>query len=126
TRAPSVRQVVRGWPRPACARRGHPTPGLLVTGLLPRPRTRTVGLRGVQLPHAHVLRGDLDAVVRSTELERGLEGQLERLGERLHHVGGRGAHVGELLLAGDVDVEVLGARVDAHDVALVDVAARFD
>jgi hypothetical protein len=42
------------------------------------------------------------------------------------HVGGRGPDVGELLLLGDVDVHVVGARVLADDHALVDLGRRLD
>ncbi len=90
-----------------------------------RARPRSGGVQ-LDLAHAHHLGGDLDALVVGAELHRLLEAELQRTGQRLHHVGGRRAHVGQLLLAGHVDVEVLGARVDADDLTLVGVLAGLD
>ena len=44
----------------------------------------------------------------------------------LEHVGGRLAHVGELLFLGDVDVHVVGARVLTDDHAFVHLLRRLD
>ena len=78
------------------------------------------------LAHPDHLRGDLHALVGRAELHRLLEVELDGLGQRLDHVGGRRPHVGQLLLPGDVDVEVLRPRVDADDLALVGVLTGFD
>ena len=61
----------------------------------------------LDLPDPHDLRCDLDALVLGAELHRLFETQLHRSRECLEDVGGRGPHVGEFLLTGDVDVEVL-------------------
>src|SRR6516225_10590976 len=83
---------------------------------------------GVQfdLAHPHDLRSHLDAFVGRAELHGPLQVELERLGQCLDDVRGRGPDIGQLLLAGDVDVEILWARVDSDDHALVGVLAGFD
>ena len=55
-----------------------------------------------------------------------LEAELARRDDLLEVVGGGGAHVGQLLLLGDVDVHVVGAGVLADDHALVDLGGRLD
>ena len=52
--------------------------------------------------------------------------QPPRRDQLLEVVGGRGPDVGLLLLLGDVDVHVVGARVLADDHALVDLGRRLD
>src|SRR6476469_746149 len=72
------------------------------------------------------LGGDLDALVLPAELHGLL--QAERAGRDylLEVVRGGRPHVGQLLLLGDVDVHVVGARVLADDHALVDLGGRLD
>ena len=71
-------------------------------------------------------RRDLHALVLATELQALLQRQLARRDQLLEVVGGGGADVGLLLLLGDVDVHVLGARVLADDHAFVDLGGRLD
>jgi GT2 family glycosyltransferase len=59
------------------------------------------------LAQAHRLGGDLDELVALEELERLLEVHQPRRHQVDGVVGARGAHVGELLLAHDVDVQVV-------------------
>src|SRR3954469_5744091 len=65
------------------------------------------GLVEDDLANAHGGRRDLDALVLAAELERLLEAELARRHEPDELVTRRGAHVGELLLLGDVDVHVV-------------------
>src|SRR5690606_8613423 len=69
---------------------------------------------------------DLDQLVLGDELQRGLERHLARRLEDHGLVGAGRADVGELLALADVDLHVAGARVLAHDHALVDLDARPD
>src|SRR4051812_24740238 len=78
------------------------------------------------LAHAHRMRRDLDALVLADELQRLVERELAGRDQPDEDVGGGGAHVGQLLLLDRVDVEVLLARVLAHDHALVDLLAGLD
>ena len=71
-------------------------------------------------------RRHLDALVLAQELERLVERELPVGHEPHEHLGGRRADVGQVLLLRGVDVEVVGARVLAHDHALVDLLARTD
>src|SRR5699024_1087166 len=71
-------------------------------------------------------RGDLDAFVLASELEALFESELARRGEILEAVGRCRTHVRLLLLLRDVDVHVVGPRVLADDLALVDLGGRFD
>src|SRR6476661_3525682 len=97
-----------------------------------RRRTRTGrgpgALAGVEddLADADRLGRHLDALVLAAELEALLEAELARRDDLLEVVRGGGAHVGELLLLGDVDVHVVGAGVLADDHALVDLGGRVD
>src|SRR5580765_6374827 len=69
---------------------------------------------------------DLQQLVLADPFESLLERQLAGRQEMNAFLGGGGAHVGELLLADDVDVDVFFPRVLAHDHALVDALARLD
>ena len=69
---------------------------------------------------------DFDQFVVVDELDRLFEVQLARRHQADGLVGGRGAHVGLLLLFRHVDIEVPRARVLADDHALVDGGARVD
>src|SRR6476661_2364380 len=97
-----------------------------------RRRTRTGrgsgALAGVEddLADADGLGRHLDALVLAAELEALLEAELAGRHDLLEVVRGGGAHVGELLLLGDVDVHVVGAGVLADDHALVDLRRRVD
>src|SRR5690606_7956329 len=71
------------------------------------------------------LRGDLHAFVLAAELQRLLQGELARRGEAFELLGGGGAHVADLALLGDVDVDVVGTGVLADHHALVDLGARL-
>src|SRR6476646_2114154 len=88
-------------------------------------RPGTLGRVEVDLADAHGLRGDLHALVLAAELQGLLERELARGHDLLEVVRAGGAHVGELLLLGDVDVHVVGAGVLADDHALVDLGARL-
>src|SRR3954470_2493754 len=63
------------------------------------------------LAHADGGRRDLHALILGTELQRLLQVQDPRRDEPLELLSGRGPHVGELLLLGDVDVHVVGPGV---------------
>src|SRR6478735_8028093 len=110
----------------------RPPPGTARSALGLRRRTRTGrgagALAGVEddLADADRLGRDLDALVLAAELEALLEAQLARRDDLLEVVRGGGAHVGELLLLGNVDVHVVGAGVLADDHALVDLCRRVD
>src|SRR5690606_21001823 len=120
------------WMARLAARRRAPgiTLGTLQRGPVPclPPRQLAGPLVGVEhdLAHPHHVGADLDALVGGAELERALQVEHQRPRQGLQHVAGGAAHVGQLLLAGDIDVEVLRARVDADDHALVGVRARLD
>src|SRR6478609_6707768 len=88
-------------------------------------RPGPLGRVEVDLADAHGLRGDLHALVLAAELQGLLEGELARRHDLLEVVRAGGAHVGELLLLGDVDVHVVGTGVLADDHALVDLGARL-
>src|SRR6478735_8775344 len=110
----------------------RPPPGTARSALGLRRRTRTGrgagALAGVEddLADADRLGRHLDALVLAAELEALLEAELARRHDLLEVVRGGGAHVGELLLLGDVDVHVVGAGVLADDHALVDLGGRLD
>src|SRR5712692_410145 len=76
------------------------------------------------LAQAERLRCDLEQLVLADPLQTLLEIHDARRGELDALVGRRGAHVGELLFLGDVDVEVVVAAVLAGDHALVDLFTR--
>src|SRR3712207_7453966 len=65
--------------------------------------------RSTLFPYTTLFRSD--ALVLGTELQRLLEVEQLRRDQSLELLGGRGAHVGELLLLGDVDVHVVGPGV---------------
>src|SRR5690606_9910057 len=69
---------------------------------------------------------DLDQFVVVDELQRLLERELDRRHQALVVVLAGGAEVGQLLGAQGVDREVVVLAVDADDLALVDLFARFD
>src|SRR4051794_39867433 len=58
---------------------------------------------------------DLDALVLPQELQGLIERELAVGHEPHKDIRGGGAHVGEVLLLARIDVEVIGARVLAHD-----------
>src|SRR5690242_5943668 len=64
-----------------------------VSSLPSRKFAPTFGGTEDDLAHPHDLRCDLDAFIGGTELHRRLQVELQRLGERLHHIGGRAAHI---------------------------------
>src|SRR5699024_12320443 len=70
--------------------------------------------------------GDLHALVLTGELQALLQRQRARGGERLEGVRGCGAHVGELLLLGDVDVHVVRAVVLRSEEHTSELQSRFD
>src|SRR3954449_7702178 len=59
------------------------------------------------LAHSNGMRGDFDAFVLADELQRLVERELAGGHQPDQHVGGRRAHVGDVLLLDGVDVEVL-------------------
>jgi hypothetical protein len=73
----------------------------------------------VPLAQPDRLRRDLHQLVVGDELDGRLEGQLDGRGENDVLVLARRADVGELFLADGVDHQIVVARVDAHDHALV-------
>src|SRR4029450_11665626 len=93
-------------------------------GRVGRPRSPAPGPRGgpgperlveLDLADAYRLWRDLDALVLTAELQALLETEQARRDEPLQDLGGRGAHVGEPALLGDVHVHVVGAGALSHD-----------
>src|SRR3954451_5289467 len=82
--------------------------------------------RELDLAQADALRRHLDALVLADELERLLEREWARRDQPHQLVGGRRAHVGQLLLLRGVHVEVVLARVLADDHPFVEVGPRRD
>src|SRR5207249_10271920 len=78
------------------------------------------------LAQAERLRRHLEELVLADPLEALLEVHAAGRGQLGRVVRGRRAHVGELLLLGDVDVHVVVARVLADDLALVHLEAGPD
>jgi hypothetical protein len=76
------------------------------------------------LAQAERLRRDLEQLVLADPLQALLEVHGARRRELDAVVRRGGAHVGELLFLGDVDVEVVVAAILADDLALVDRLAR--
>src|SRR6266700_5446350 len=71
-------------------------------------------------------RRHLGALVVRAELQRLLQAEHPRRHQPLQLLGGGGADVGQLALAGDVDIHVIGPGVLTDDHALVDLGARAD
>src|SRR5206468_1990847 len=71
------------------------------------------------LAQAQRLRGDLEKLVLADPLEALLEIHDARWGQAHALVRGGGAHVGQLLFLGDVDVEIAVPAVLPHDLPLV-------
>src|SRR5579859_3390409 len=69
---------------------------------------------------------DFDELVVGDEFDGLFEAEFAMGNEANGFVGGRGAHVGELLFARDVDFHVLLARIFADDHAFVDVHGGTD
>src|SRR3954452_25262439 len=89
---------------------------------LPRPRPLLPPSRvELDLAKPQLVRGHLDGFVGPDELERLVERELMVRHETHGVLRAGGAHVRLLLLAHGVHVEVVGARVLAHDHALVDL-----
>src|SRR5918996_4899886 len=78
------------------------------------------------LAEAERLGRDFEELVLADPLQALLEVHDARRRQLDALVRRRRAHVGELLLLGDVHVEVVVARVLAHDLALVDLLAGPD
>ena len=97
-----------------------------MVGRGPPGELHALGLRELGLPQPQRVGRDLDALVGAQELERTLERERARRDQADEDVGRGGADVGLVLLLGRVDVEVLGARVLAHDHPLVDLLAGAD
>src|SRR5580658_10191903 len=83
------------------------------------PSGTSVGLEDF-FAQAKGFRGDLDHFVVGDELDGLFKVEQARGRETNGVVGGGGTHVGELLFADDVDVEVVVAGVLADDHAFVD------
>src|SRR5207247_545358 len=82
--------------------------------------------RQLHLPQAHITGSYFDAFVVAEELQRLLQREQSRWDQPDELVRGGRAHVGELLLLGRVDVEILGARILSHNHSLVDLGAGRD
>src|SRR5690606_27717397 len=80
----------------------------------------------VRLAEADGLRGDLDEFVVGDEREAALEAWWLWRREFARDVGGRPPDVGELFRFANVHDEVVFAGVQTHDLAFVDLGARFD
>jgi len=78
------------------------------------------------LPEAQRFRGDFDEFVVGDKFDGLFEVQLLKRDEANSFIGGRGAHVGELFLADNIDVEIRVFGVFADDHALVDFDAGAD
>src|SRR3954447_18051459 len=89
----------------------------------PRPGARPQVRVELDLADPDVLRGHLDALVVGTELQALLQREDRRRRQLDQLVARRLAHVRELLLTDDVDLEVFVARVLADDHAPVDQGA---
>ncbi len=99
---------------------------LLVALLLAGAGAATLG--GVQddLADANGFGGNLHAFVLATEFHGFFQREVAGLGQGHRCVCGGGAHVGELLLTGDVDVHIFVAVVRADDHTFVGFSAGFD
>src|SRR6056297_2377344 len=89
-------------------------------------RTPAVGGGQLDLAQPREVRCDLDGLVLADELQRLVQRQVPRRREPDQFVGRGGAHVGELLLLGRVDVHVLATGVLSNDHTLVDLGPRAD
>jgi len=70
--------------------------------------------------------GDLDQLVVPDELQGLFQGHLSGSIQTHGLLGGGGAHVGDVLLLADVDIQVIGPTVLANDHSGVDLFARLD
>src|SRR5437879_13762289 len=90
--------------------------------------TRFAALVGVEYPRARAegYWRHLDQLIGLDEIERLLEAQFDRRREPHGDIRGGRADVALLLLFGDVEGHVLGARVHADDHAFVHSGLRLD
>lgn len=78
------------------------------------------------LAHPDGLGRYLNALIVIGEVQGLLQAHLDGRGQGLQNISRGGAHVGHVLLQGDVDIQVPGLVVDADDLSLVNRRLRID